>query len=73
MKPGIILLIVGGIFAFALKTDSPWLDLQLVGVILMLGGVGFIVRSRVRRTEVVTEEDNKGGTEEATVVERRVE
>ncbi|MDO7868901.1 hypothetical protein [Nocardioides jiangxiensis] len=56
MAPGIVLMVIGGIFAFALKADSTWLDTDMLGLILMLGGVGFIVRSRMARREVVTRE-----------------
>lgn len=78
MAPGIVLLIIGGIFTFALKAESSWLDTDMLGVILMLGGVGFIVRSRFKRREVVTEEteeqpDGSEETEETRVVERRME
>lgn len=78
MAPGIVLLIIGGIFTFALKAESSWLDTDMLGVILMLGGVAFIVRSRFKRREVVTEEteeqpDGTEETEETRVVERRME
>lgn len=78
MAPGIVLLILGGIFTFALKAESSWLDTDMLGVILMLGGAGFVARSRFRRREVVTQEteelpDGSEETEETRVVERRVE
>jgi hypothetical protein len=56
MAPGIILLVIGGIFAFAVKAESSWLDTDMLGLVLMLGGIGFIVRSRMARKEVVTRE-----------------
>jgi hypothetical protein len=42
---GILLLTVGAIFLFALRSGSPhWLNLQVVGVILMLaGGLGLLL------------------------------
>jgi len=77
MAPGIVLIILGGIFAFALEVDSPWLDLRVLGVILMLGGVAFIARSRFKRREVITREtettDAGAETEETRTVERRVD
>jgi uncharacterized membrane protein HdeD (DUF308 family) len=77
MAAGIVLLIIGAIFTFALKAESSWLDVRVLGLILMLGGVAFIVRSKVRRREVVTRESESvdGSTEvdQTTVVERRVE
>lgn len=56
MAPGIILLIIGAIFTFALKADSSWLNMQVVGLIFMLGGAAFIARSRVKRRDAVEEE-----------------
>lgn len=74
MAPGIVLIIIGAIFTFALKADSDWLDTRVLGVILMLGGLGFVWRSRVRKREVVTREtDLPGATEERTVVERTID
>lgn len=77
MAAGIVLLIVGAIFAFALKAESSWLDVRVLGLILMLGGVAFIVRSKTKRREVVTREtetaDGSTEVDQTTVVERRVE
>jgi uncharacterized membrane protein HdeD (DUF308 family) len=77
MAPGIILIIIGAVFTFALRAESSWLDVRVLGVILMLGGVAFILRSRAKRREVITREtgaaDGSGATEETRVVERRVE
>ena len=46
MTPGILLLVVGAIFAFAVKKDTDAIDLQVMGVILMLGGAALIYHSR---------------------------
>lgn len=73
MAPGIVLIIIGAVFAFALKADAAWIDTRVLGVILMLGGAAFIWRARVRRRVVVTRDDGPGAAEEHTVVERRVE
>ena len=77
MAPGIVLIIIGAIFTFALKAESSWIDTRVLGLILMLGGAGFIWRSRAKRREVVTREtETEGGmlqAEETRVVERRVE
>ncbi len=77
MATGIVLIIIGAVFAFALKADSSWLDTRALGVILILGGAAFIWRSRVRKREVTTREtESADGTtqaEQTTVVERRVE
>ncbi|RHW27061.1 hypothetical protein D0Z08_10325 [Nocardioides immobilis] len=56
MAPGIILFIVGAIFTFALKADSSWLNMRVVGLILMLGGAAFIARARLKRRDAVAEE-----------------
>ncbi|KAA1426007.1 hypothetical protein [Nocardioides antri] len=73
MAPGIVLLIIGAIFTFALKAESSWLNVRVLGLILMLGGVAFIARSRMKRREVVTRETDGAEVEETQVVERRVE
>lgn len=77
MAPGIVLVIVGAIFTFALKAESSWLDVRVLGVILMLGGLAFVARSRLKRREVVTREtetaDGAQETEETRVVERHLD
>jgi hypothetical protein len=82
MAPGIILIIIGALFAFAVRAESSWLDVQTTGLILMLGGAGFIARSRMRRKVVVTretedlsapEQAGHSETEQRTVVERTIE
>jgi hypothetical protein len=77
MAPGIVLIIIGAIFAFAIKAESSWLDTQALGLILMLGGAAFIWRSTVKRRQVVTRETESANgvaqTEQTTVVERTVE
>lgn len=49
----------------------------MLGLILMLGGLAFVARSRLKRREVITREtedaDGTTQTEEKQVVERRVE
>jgi uncharacterized membrane protein HdeD (DUF308 family) len=77
MASGIVLIIVGAVFVFALKAESSWLDTRALGLILMLGGAAFIWRSRARKRQVVTREtesaDGVQTTDQTTVVERRVE
>jgi membrane-bound ClpP family serine protease len=36
---GIFMFVVGAILAFALRVEASWIDLQLVGYLLMAGGV----------------------------------
>ena len=60
MVPGIVLIIIGAIFTFALRTESSWLDVRVLGVILMLGGVAFIARSRVKRRDVLRRDSRQG-------------
>ncbi len=77
MAAGIVLIIVGGIFAFAVTAESSWLNSDALGFILMLGGAAFIWRAQVTKREVVTREteavDGVPQTEQTTVIERRVE
>lgn len=71
MRTGIVLLIIGAIFTFALRTDGSWVNTRVLGVILMLGGLAFIVRARVHRRTVVVHETDADGVEheERKVVE----
>ena len=55
---GIFLVVVGAILAFALNIQVSWIDLHLVGYILMVAGVigiiiGIVLLTR-RRTSVAT-------------------
>ncbi len=65
MAPGITLVIVGAILAFAVRTDASAVDLQTVGLIFMLAGGAIIVYFRREKHEkqVVTrvEESSHGG------------
>ena len=52
---GIVLFVIGAILAFALNLTIDWIDLQLVGYILMAAGViviilGIILLARRRRS-----------------------
>lgn len=75
MGPGITLLIFGAILAFGIRAESSFLDTQVIGVILMLGGAAMVWHARTkarRRKVVVRETDGDQGTthvEERTVVE----
>ncbi|MEL4320504.1 DUF6458 family protein [Leifsonia sp. YIM 134122] len=55
---GIVLFIIGAILAFALNVQVDWVDLHLIGYILMIAGVvgiilGIVLITR-RRTSVST-------------------
>jgi uncharacterized membrane protein HdeD (DUF308 family) len=54
--PGVALLIIGAILAFAVRKEMPAIDIQTVGVILMIGGIALIVHARIgdRREHEVT-------------------
>ncbi|MFF2369658.1 DUF6458 family protein [Agromyces sp. NPDC058110] len=52
---GIVLIVIGAILAFALNIGLDWIDLQLVGYILMAAGavvvvLGLVLLARRRRT-----------------------
>ena len=60
MGPGIFLLVLGAVFAFAVRQDTPVLDVQVTGVIFMMAGALLIYlssRSRTRERSVVTRDD----------------
>ncbi|MCK2024023.1 MULTISPECIES: DUF6458 family protein [Microbacterium] len=63
---GIVLFVIGAILAFALNVQLDWVNLDLVGYILMAAGaitaiIGIIVmvsrRGRTRGTTTVVEDD----------------
>jgi uncharacterized membrane protein HdeD (DUF308 family) len=78
--PGLCLIVVGAILAFAVRTDATVVDLQVVGVIFMAaGGVVIAHARRGKRTErVVTRVDEPADPSEPvhrtaeTVTEREV-
>lgn len=72
MTAGIVLLILGGVFAFAIRSDGTWIDTRALGAILMLGGLAFIARSLVGRREVVVQEEQTDDGAGPEVTERRV-
>lgn len=56
---GIFLIVVGAILAFAFTVSPSWIDLQIVGYILMAAGVvitilGIVLLARKRRSVVTT-------------------
>ena len=64
MGVGIVLFLIGAILEFALRVDVAWIDVHLVGYILMIAGAVVFLLSlilllvrRSRRTGPVNEED----------------
>lgn len=60
MGPGIFLLVLGAVFTFAVRQDTPVLDLQVTGVIFMVAGAALVYlssRSRKRERSVLTRDD----------------
>jgi hypothetical protein len=56
---GIFLIVVGAILAFAIRVTPSWIDLQVVGYILMAAGIvvliaGIVLMVRKRRSVVTT-------------------
>lgn len=49
MGPGITLIVIGAILAFAVRTDASAVDLQTVGLIFMLAGAAIIAYYRRER------------------------
>jgi membrane-bound ClpP family serine protease len=56
---GIVLFVIGAILAFAVNVEVEWVNLDLIGYILMGAGalvflLGIILLARRRRSETVT-------------------
>ena len=77
MAAGIVLIIVGGIFAFAITAESSWLNTDALGLILIFGGVAFVWRAQVTKRQVIRREtesvDGVAQTEQTTLIERRLD
>ena len=52
MGIGVFLVIVGAILAFAVRRDTAVVDLQVVGLILMVAGAALIYNARRGSTKV---------------------
>jgi hypothetical protein len=50
MGVGIFLIMIGAILAFAVRAESDVVDLQIMGLILILGGIAAIYYSRMKAT-----------------------
>ncbi|MGH3332304.1 MAG: DUF6458 family protein [Nocardioidaceae bacterium] len=80
MGAGIFLVVVGAILTFGVQDGVPNVDLDVVGVILMIAGAAVIAHARrgTRRERVVTRVDNTTDptkppqTVEHTVIDRDV-
>lgn len=71
---GIVLFVIGAILAFAVNVDVQWVNLDLIGYILMGAGVivfliGIILMVRKRQTVSTTRTVDSAGGERVT--ERR--
>jgi hypothetical protein len=71
---GLTLVVLGAIFTFAVRTDSEVVDLQVVGVILMLAGVAVMLHAKRTTVQesVVTHVEEGGDAEQHTTEERTV-
>ena len=49
---GVIFVMIGAVLTFAVKTDSSVVDLQVLGIILMLGGGALIYHGQQNRNKV---------------------
>ncbi len=57
MGAGVLMAVLGAILTFAVRVDAPGVDLQVVGLILMVAGGAVIAYARrtIEREQVVTE------------------
>ena len=56
---GVVLFVIGAILVYAVNVDVPWVNLDMVGYILMGAGVivflvGIVLLARRRRTESIS-------------------
>ncbi|MGB9034733.1 hypothetical protein BLJ79_03150 [Arthrobacter sp. UCD-GKA] len=75
---GIFLFVIGAVIRFALNVEVDWLDLPLVGNLLMGAGVlvfvlGLVFAFRRRRTVATRRTVNGGGADGITKTTREVD
>ena len=72
MGTGVFLMILGAILAFAVRDQPGWLDLHVVGVILMAAGAAIIhvVRRGWTRTREVTDVEDRSDPTAPTHIKR---
>jgi hypothetical protein len=72
MGPGVVLVVIGAILAFAVRDEVPAVDIHTVGFILMIAGA--VVIAHAHRNEqherVVTRTESDGDPELPTHVTR---
>lgn len=73
---GILLIVIGAILTFALNFTVDWIDLNLVGYILMAAGVviviiGIVLIARKRQTVITNRTVDPAGQERIDRTERR--
>jgi membrane protein implicated in regulation of membrane protease activity len=74
MGPGIFLMVVGALLAFAVEDHVPNLNLPVAGVILMIAGAVLIVHDqRTSRRTVVRRDESTDPDEPTHIVEETVE
>ncbi|MFC4138963.1 MULTISPECIES: DUF6458 family protein [unclassified Microbacterium] len=66
---GIVLFVIGAILVYALNVQVDWIDLDLVGYILMGAGavvfiIGIVMLMRRRRTDTITRTSTDASTGE---------
>lgn len=56
MGAGIGMVVLGAILAFGVRAEAPGIDIQTIGVILMVGGIAVLAHARrgTRREHEVT-------------------
>lgn len=73
---GILLIVIGAILTFALNFTVSWINLDLVGYILMGAGIviviiGIVLMTRRRRTTVTSRSVDAAGRERISEADRR--
>ncbi|MCX7522044.1 DUF6458 family protein [Microbacterium sp. STN6] len=73
---GVFLIVVGAILTFALNVTTTWIDLHLVGWILMAAGlivviIGIALMVRKRQTIVTNRNVDSAGRERIAETDRR--
>ena len=75
MGPGLFLLVLGALLAFAVKDDMPGVNLGVAGLILMVAGAAVIAHARAtaQKERVVERREESSDPATPTHVVREIE
>jgi hypothetical protein len=74
MAPGVTLAVIGAVLTFAVRAQPSFIDLRVVGIILMVAGAGLIWHSRrgtIHERVITRSRDGSGGQDPRSPIRSR--